>query len=80
MNPEGNMKVSAKFQSSLSSTFQDIKLCTKNVNLLVVLDEKSKDHRSGNSSNSCLDVSIWTEVVDQNYHRQSLATTGTNKY
>lgn len=44
--PLGTINVCIKFQGNPSNNFQDSSLKVKNVNLMVVLDEKPGDHQS----------------------------------
>ena len=37
---------------------------------MIALDEKSEEQSHGNLSNSCLDISVWTKVLDQHWNAQ----------
>ncbi len=46
IHAEGIMNVCTKFHDSPSNSCQDISLTSKNVHLLVVVEEMSRDHQS----------------------------------
>ncbi len=46
IDPLGSLNICNKFHGNPSNTFQDISLWTTNVNVMLALQEKSKDHQS----------------------------------